>query len=60
VTRETLTAMVFSRSYIITASADERARIGREVETLLDEAGAVGDAVVDLPYITRAFRAVKG
>lgn len=60
VTRETLTAMVFSRSYIITASADERARIQREVEALLDEVGAVGDAVVELPYVTRAFRTVNG
>lgn len=55
--RGMLTALVRSRSYIITASGDERARIGREIGDLFDEIGAVGDATVELPYVTRAFRA---
>lgn len=59
VTRETLLAMVRSRSYVITAHDDERTRIEGELAELLDELGAVGDAVVDLPYVTRAYRAVK-
>ncbi len=56
VTRSTLTAMVASRSYIITAAAHERARIERECAQLFDEIGARGEATVDLPYVTRAFR----
>ena len=59
VTRGTLTAMVRSRSYVITAGAVERARIEREVGELFDEIGAVGDAEVPLPYVTRAYRAVR-
>jgi len=58
-TRASLTAMVLSRSYIITASADERERIDREIAALFDEVGAVGDAEVALPYVTRAYRAVR-
>lgn len=58
-TRETLTSMVRSRSYIITASADERARIEHEVAALFDEIGAVGEQVIDLPYVTHAFRAIR-
>ncbi len=57
ITREQLTAMVRSRSYIITASADEKARIERDIAALFDEVGAVGDATVDLPYVTHGFRA---
>lgn len=56
VTRETLTAMVASRSYIITAASEERARIERECAQLFDRIGATGEATVDLPYVTRAFR----
>lgn len=59
VTRAKILAMVTSRSYVITASAAERARIECEVGTLCDEIGAVDDAEVDLPYTTRAFRAVR-
>ena len=58
-TRDALTAMVLSRSYIITAPADERARIDRETAALFDEIGAEGDARVDLPYRTHAFRTRK-
>ncbi|MDL5350713.1 class I SAM-dependent methyltransferase [Microbacterium sp. zg-YB36] len=56
-TRDGLRAMAFSRSYIITASESERARIDRDLAELFDEIGAVGDAVVSLPYVTWAFRA---
>lgn len=58
-TRATLTAMVRSRSYIITAGEEERARVDREIAQLFDDIGAVGDAVVELPYVTRAYRTVR-
>ena len=59
ITRAALMAMVHSRSYVITATPEERARIDRELEVLFDEIGATGDATVSLPYVTYAFRAVK-
>lgn len=59
-TRAALVAMVRSRSYVITADAGEKARIDREVGALLDEIGAVGEAIVALPYVTHGFRAVRG
>ena len=58
-TRAALSAMVHSRSYVITAEPAERERIDREIAELFDEIGAVGDATVPLPYVTHAFRAVK-
>ncbi len=58
-TRAALRAMVLSRSYIITASDDERARIEREIAALFDDIGAVGEASIDLPYLTYAFRTVR-
>lgn len=58
-TRAALHAMVFSRSYVITAADAERARIEEETAALFDEIGAVGDATIELPYVTRAYRAVK-
>lgn len=57
--RETMLAMARSRSYIITAPPDVRAQIEAGVNELLDDIGAVGDKVVDLPYVTRAYRAVR-
>jgi SAM-dependent methyltransferase len=57
--RETLLAMARSRSYVITASDEDRAAIEAGLMTLFDEIGAVGDRVVDLPYVTRAYRAVR-
>lgn len=57
--RETLLAMARSRSYIITASAEDRAGIEAGLQSLFDEIGAVGDHVVELPYVTRAYRAVR-
>ncbi|MFK4789493.1 class I SAM-dependent methyltransferase [Microbacterium sp. ZW T5_56] len=58
-TRGDLLAMARSRSYLITAEPEERARIEAGLEALFDEIGAVGDATVDLPYVTTAFRAVS-
>ena len=55
-TRTDLHAMVRSRSYVITADPQERARIETQLSVLFDEIGAVGDARVDLPYVTEAFR----
>lgn len=59
ISREGLFALVRSRSYIITASADERERIEGELGGLFDEIGATGGAEVDLPYVTKAYRAVR-
>lgn len=58
-TRSTLLAMARSRSYIITATDQERAAIEGALGGLFDEIGAVGDAVVRLPYVTRAFRTIR-
>lgn len=59
VTRGTLTAMVRSRSYIITAGAAEKERVEREIAELFDEIGAVGEAVIEMPYETRAYRITR-
>ncbi|QAY60957.1 class I SAM-dependent methyltransferase [Microbacterium protaetiae] len=58
-TREQLFDMAHSRSYVITAEPTERERIDRELGALFDRIGAVGDAPVDLPYVTTAFRALR-
>lgn len=58
-TRDSLLAMARSRSYIITATPEERAGIEAGLLALFDEIGAVGDTVVQLPYLTRAYRAVR-
>ena len=58
-TRAALYDMVRSRSYVITAEPDERARIESELAALFDEIGAVDEASIDLPYVTTAFRAVR-
>lgn len=60
VTRATLLDMARSRSYVITAAPEDRARIEADLAALFDEIGAVGDAVVELPYVTQAFRTVRG
>ncbi|MBP5803317.1 class I SAM-dependent methyltransferase [Microbacterium maritypicum] len=59
VTRDVLHRMAASRSYIITAPDDEKARIRRELDALFDELDLHGDATIDLPYVTRAYRAVR-
>jgi SAM-dependent methyltransferase len=58
-TRETLFAMARSRSYVLTADPEVRERIEAGLAALCDEIGAVGDAVVDLPYVTEAFRTMR-
>lgn len=58
-TRAEVLAMARSRSYIVTASAEERARIEAALGELLDRTGAVGEATVELPYVTHAFRTVR-
>lgn len=58
-TRDRLLAMADSRSYTITAPDDEKRRIHLEVGSLLDELGVRGDATIELPYVTSAFRAIR-
>ena len=58
-TRAQLHDLATSRSYVITASEAERTRIRREMDELFDELGVHGDAVIELPYVTRAYRAVR-
>ena len=58
--RDTLLAMARSRSYIITATAEDRAAIEAGLVELFDEIGAVGEKVVELPYVTRAYRRACG
>ncbi|HEY5845273.1 MAG TPA: class I SAM-dependent methyltransferase [Nakamurella sp.] len=58
-TRSQLLNMARSRSYVITAPPEEKARIEEGLSTLLDEVGAVGDAPVDLPYVTSGFRVLR-
>jgi SAM-dependent methyltransferase len=55
VTREELHELASSRSAVITASADERARIRRDMDRLFDDLG-LADGALELPYVTRAFR----
>jgi hypothetical protein len=55
-TRETLFAMARSRSYSATVDDATRARMTAQLGELFDDIGATGDAVVELPYTTEAFR----
>jgi len=57
--REDLFALARSRSHLITASDPERERIEEGLAVLFDQIGAVGDDVVELPYVTHAFRAIR-
>lgn len=59
VTRAGIFAMARSRSYVITAEPGERVRIEQALTELCDEIGAVGDAVVELPYVTHGFRSIR-
>ncbi len=58
-TRELLHRMAASRSAVITADEAEKARIRREMDALFDELGLHGDDAIEVPYVTRAFRAVR-
>lgn len=55
--RDALLDMIASRSYIITAAPDERAKVLRSVRTLLETHPALtGSDHLALPYVTRCFR----
>lgn len=61
-TRAALVDMVASRSYVITASERDRASILAAAGALFDERKVVevtGAEVVDLPYVTHGYRAVR-
>ncbi|WP_426184219.1 class I SAM-dependent methyltransferase [Microbacterium sp. TWP3-1-2b2] len=58
-TREQVHRMADSRSHLITASDAERHGIHDDMDTLFDTIGMYGDATIDLPYVTTAFRAVR-
>jgi len=57
--RDEILAMVHSRSYVITAPPEEKARIDAEVGALLDQVGANAENTVELAYVTHAFRVVR-
>jgi len=60
--RAALLDMVASRSYIITASEADRTAILAAVGALFDErriVDAAGAEVVDLPYVTHAYRGIR-
>ena len=57
--RETLLAMARSRSYIITAAPDERARIESGSWSSSTTSARSATRSIDLPYVTRAYRAVR-
>lgn len=59
-TREQLHHMASSRSYLITAPEQERRQIRRDMDSLFDDVGVDGDSTIDMPYVTTAFRAVRG
>lgn len=58
-TRPLLHRMADSRSHVITASGHERRTIHRELDALFDDLGLRDGDEVDLPYVTRAFRAIR-
>jgi hypothetical protein len=61
-TRAALLDMAASRSYVITAPDADRTAILAAVSALFDErrlTDATGAEVVDLPYVTRAFRSIR-
>ncbi|KAA9110149.1 class I SAM-dependent methyltransferase [Microbacterium rhizomatis] len=59
-TADRLLAMARSRSYLITATADDRARIEGDLLDLFDELPELSSGgEIELPYVTRAFRAVR-
>lgn len=56
-TRSALMDMARSRSFFITATAARRAAYERDLGSLFDELAIDEDTAVDLPYVTRAYRA---
>ncbi len=60
-TRQAVLDMVRSRSYVITAEPDDRARIEREVLAhVAAHPSPAADGSIEMPYVTHAFRAVRG
>lgn len=58
ITLAQLRDLVFSRSDVITASPEERARIDAEVDGVVASVSGLADGgAVELPYVTHAFRA---
>ncbi|MBQ9916888.1 MAG: class I SAM-dependent methyltransferase [Microbacterium sp.] len=58
ITLPQLRDLVFSRSDVITASPEERARIDAEVDGVVASVPGLADGgAVDLPYVTHAYRA---
>ncbi|VXC02065.1 Methyltransferase domain-containing protein [Microbacterium sp. 8M] len=58
-TRAELHAMASSRSYLITASDEERARVARGMDELFDELGLADGGTLAMPYVTAAYRATR-
>ncbi|GAB6858629.1 class I SAM-dependent methyltransferase [Microbacterium xylanilyticum] len=58
-TRAELHAMASSRSYLITASDEERARVARGMDELFDELGLADGGTLTMPYVTAAYRATR-
>ena len=58
-TRAQLHRMADSRSHLITASEEDRTAIHAGMDALFDELGVDAEATIDLPYVTRAFRATR-
>jgi hypothetical protein len=58
-TRAELHAMASSRSYLITASDEERARVARGMDELFDELGLADRGTLAMPYVTAAYRATR-
>ncbi len=56
-TREQLHTMADSRSHLIAADKGTRAEIHAGMDALFDELGVHGEGTIDVPYVTRAFRA---
>ncbi|UNK69854.1 class I SAM-dependent methyltransferase [Microbacterium sp. H1-D42] len=59
-TRAQLHRMAASRSHWITASDETREAVRQGMDALFDELGLAGDATIDVPYVTSAFRAQRG
>ncbi|WCD92639.1 class I SAM-dependent methyltransferase [Microbacterium sp. nov. GSS16] len=59
-TRAQLHRMAASRSHLITASESELASIRRGMDDLFDELGLDEESSIDVPYVTWAFRALRG
>lgn len=57
--RSALFAMVRSRSAYLTAGDSAKALIDARLGELFDQVGAVGDALVDLPYVTHVHRTTR-